>query len=85
MAVYCVNIGFEIYRDFSGEITVNTIIKKWIFIWVECTEKKIVSLCKHRHVKYDTNTMSFRYDYSCSSWYAGIPQALKNKLQNAQN
>lgn len=52
MAVYCVNIGIEIYRDFSGEITVNTIIKKWIFIWVECTEKKIVSLC------WNTDTLS---------------------------
>jgi hypothetical protein len=24
-------------------------------------------------------------DYSCSSWYAGISQALKNNLQLAQN
>jgi hypothetical protein len=25
------------------------------------------------------------FDYSCFSWYAGISQALKNKLQVAQN
>ena len=25
------------------------------------------------------------FDYSCSSWYTGISQALKNKLQVAQN
>jgi len=29
--------------------------------------------------------MQCHFDYFCSSWYAGISRALKNKLQVAQN
>jgi hypothetical protein len=29
--------------------------------------------------------MQCHFDYSCSSWYAGIFRALKSKLQVAQN
>ena len=60
MAVYCVNIGIEIYRDFSGEITVNTIIKKVNFRLSSMYRKEnCLSLLKHRNVNYGTNTMSF--------------------------
>ena len=35
----------------------------------------------------ETSNALFQYhfDYSCSSWYAGISQTFKNKLQEEQN
>ena len=32
-----------------------------------------------------TALIQCHFDYSCSSWYAGVSQTLKNKLQIAQN
>ena len=48
-----------------------------------CTDKLIVCL-KHQE-KHCMALVQCHFDYSCSSWYAGVCKSLRKKLQVREN
>lgn len=77
-------LGLDIDQQLSGEITVNSIIKK-VNARLKFMYRKANCLSLETRKILTTALIQCHFDYSCSSWYAGISQTLKNKLQIAQN
>ena len=77
-------LGLNIDNILSGEIVVNSIISKvnarlkFLYRQSNCLSAKTrKNLC--------SALILCHFDYSCSSWYAGLNKGLKRKLQIAQN
>ena len=77
-------LGIDIDQNLSGEITVNSIIKK-VNSRLKFMYRKASCLSTETRKTLTTALIQCHFDYSCSSWYAGVSQTLKNKLQIAQN
>lgn len=77
-------LGIDIDQNLSGEITVNSIIKK-VNSRLKFMYRKARCLSTETRKTLTTALIQCHFDYSCSSWYAGVSQTLKNKLQIAQN
>lgn len=77
-------LGIDIDQNLSGEITVNSIIKK-VNSRLKFMYRKANCLSTETRKTLTTALIQCHFDYSCSSWYAGVSQTLKNKLQIAQN
>ena len=77
-------LGLNIDNILSGEIVVNSIISK-----VNARLKFLYGQSNCPSAKTKKNLCSAlilcHFDYSCSSWYAGLNKGLKRKLQIAQN
>ena len=77
-------LGFTIDNLLNGEAIVDSIVKKvnsrLSFLYRNCrnfnleTKKTLISALVQCH-----------FDYSCSSWYAGLSKKLKHKLKVTQN
>ena len=77
-------LGLNIDNILSGEIVVNSIISKvnarlkFLYRQSNCLSAKTrKNLC--------SALILCHFDYSCSSWYAGLNKGLKRKLQISQN
>ena len=77
-------LGIDIDQNLSGEITVNNIIKK-VNSRLRFMYRKAKCLSSETRKTLSMALIQCHFDYSCSSWYAGISKCLKNKLQVAQN
>ena len=77
-------LGIDIDQNLSGEITVNDIIKK-VNSRLRFMYRKAKCLSSETRKTLSMALIQCHFDYSCSSWYAGISKGLKNKLQVAQN
>ena len=77
-------LGIDLDQNLSGETTANSIIKK-INSRLRFMYRKANCLSVATRKTLSMALIQCHFDYSCSSWYAGTSQALKNKLQVAQN
>lgn len=77
-------LGLEIDQHLSGESTVNSIIKK-VNSRLKFMYRKANCLSKETRNILSMALIQCHFDYSCSSWYAGVSQKMKKSLQVAQN
>ena len=68
----------------SGEEMVNNIVKK-ANSRLKFLYRHAASLTKQTRKTLATALIQCHLDYSCSSWYSGLNEALKKKLQIIQN
>ena len=77
-------LGIDIDQNLSGEITANSIIQK-VNSRLKFMYRKANCLSMETRKTLTSALIQCHFDYSCSSWFAGVSQLLKNKLQIAQN
>ena len=77
-------LGIDIDQHLSGESTVNSIIKK-VNSRLKFMYRKANCLSRETRKTLSMALIQCHFDYSCSSWYAGVSQKNKNSLQVAQN
>jgi hypothetical protein len=66
-------VGLDIDQNLSGEITVNSIIKK-INSRLKCMCRKASCLSNETRKTIATAPIQCQFDCSCSSWYARVSQ-----------
>ena len=77
-------LGIDIDQHLSSETTVNSIIKK-VNSRLKFMYRKAQCLSTDTRKTLSSALIQCHFDYSCSSWFSGVSQTLKNKLQIAQN
>lgn len=77
-------LGLNIDNLLSGELVVNNIISK-VNARLKFLYRQGNSLSRKTRKNLCSALILCHFDYSCSSWYAGLNRGLKKKLQIAQN
>ena len=77
-------LGSIIDETLSGEEMVNNIVKK-SNSRLKFLYRHAISLSKQTRKTLATALIQCHFDYSCSSWYSGLNENLKKKLQIIQN
>ena len=72
------------HQNVFGERTANTVIQK-VNSRLRFIHRKANCLSSETRRPLSMELLQCHLDYPCSSWYAGMSQALKHKLQVAQN
>ena len=75
-------LSIDIDHNLTGERA--PLLKRLILVWDICIEKANC-LSSETRKTWSMALIQCHVDYFCSSWYAGISQVLKYKLQLAQN
>ena len=77
-------LGLNIDNILSGEIVVNSIISK-VNTRLKFLYRQSYCLSAKTRKNLCSALILCHFDYSCSSWYAGLNKGLKRKLQISQN
>jgi hypothetical protein len=77
-------LGVNLDQSLSGESTANQVIKK-ANAKLKFLYRKSSFLNRYTKQLLVSSLIQCHFDYACASWYLGLSQALKNRLQATQN